>query len=829
MRGPRETTSKPAGELQGSESPGVAPQGLASWIARWRWPLIVCAILVVGVGLSLGGALLWRSSDRARERQQFQANATDVSETAETLLRRDADLVTTLRGLLTMQPNMSATRFDEWFAELQGKQREVNGLGTTVVEVVPARELAAFQARRAADPAFRRFVGGTIVPVAPVARPVYCLLSAGGTVTPYTKEVGHLVQGDWCNPATAIGGFGDGGILQASLLRSITDSGQFLVYPVAVQGVRTLFIEAAFYRRAAPLSTVADRRAAVAGWVGSSFEITTLIRRALGDHRGLGLALYHRNPGEPEKLIGNAGATVSAGAFRHEVTLQIDGTWRAVVRGSAITGDLSPNVQGLLLFAVGAIISLLLAALLLVLTRAREHALGMVQEKTGQLRHQALHDGLTGLPNRVLVLDRAEQMLARARRQHLRVAALYLDIDGFKQVNDTFGHATGDALLRIVAARLESVIRAGDTAARLGGDEFVILLDGATFDLDPEMVAERVGEVLRQPYDLNDDIGRELTVTASIGIATGERESAEDLLRDADLALYEAKAAGKDSYVLFESCMQTAAQERLVLELALAKALERDELYLLYQPTFDLSSERIVGVEALIRWRHPARGIVSPEAFIPIAEESGLIVPIGRWVLGEACRQAAIWRRCGHMIGVAVNVSARQLDDDGLIEDVRRTLADNALDPGALTLEVTETTLMRDAEATARRLVQLKQLGVLIAIDDFGTGYSSLAYLRQFPADVLKIDRSFVSAIATSEESVALIHTLVQLGKALHIETLAEGIEDQAQLEALQREHCDHGQGYLFSRPLDVDALEQFLEAASTVPVASQLVGAASA
>jgi diguanylate cyclase (GGDEF)-like protein len=818
-------------ELPDSIPAPAGRAGKASRLAtsRTRWVLIVCAILVVGLGLSLGGALLWRSSVRSRERQQFQTNATDVSETADTLLRRDADLVTTLRGVLTMQPNMSATRFDEWFAELQGKQRQVGGLGTTIVEVVPARELAAFQARRAADPAFRKFVGGTIVPVAPSGRTVYCLLSAGGTVTPYTKEVGELVQGDWCNPATPIGGFQDGGILQASLLQSITYSGQFLVYPVAVQGVSTLFIEAAFYTRGAPLSTAGERREALAGWVGSSFEITTLIQQALGDHRGLSLALYHRNPGQPEKLIGKAGAVAPAGAFSHEITMQIDGMWRAVVRGSTITGGLSPNLQGLVLFAVGATISLLLGALVLVLTRSREHALGMVEETTGQLRHQALHDGLTGLPNRVLALDRAEQMLARARRQHLPVAALYLDIDSFKQVNDTFGHAVGDALLRMVASRLESVIRDGDTAARLGGDEFVILLDGSTLDIDPKMVAERLLNVLRQPYDLNDEIGRDLTVTASIGIAIGERASADDLLRDADLALYEAKAVGKNSYVLFEACMQTAATERLALELDLAKALERNELYLLYQPTFDLSSERIVGVEALIRWRHPTRGVVSPEEFIPIAEESGLVVPIGRWVLAEASRQAAIWRRCGHTIGVAVNVSARQLDDDSLIEDVRLTLYDSGLDPGALTLEVTETTLMRDTEATARRLAQLKQLGVLIAIDDFGTGYSSLAYLRQFPADVLKIDRSFVSGIATSNESAALIHTLVQLGKALHIETLAEGIEDHAQLEALQREHCDHGQGFLFSRPLELDALEQFLDAAPTAFDTSRVLGAASA
>ncbi|MFI5004208.1 MAG: putative bifunctional diguanylate cyclase/phosphodiesterase [Solirubrobacterales bacterium] len=450
------------------------------------------------------------------------------------------------------------------------------------------------------------------------------------------------------------------------------------------------------------------------------------------------------------------------------------------------------------------------------MTRSRERALGMVEEKTGELRHQALHDALTGLPNRVLALDRAEQMLARARRQHVPVAALYVDVDGFKDVNDTFGHAAGDELLRVVATRLSSVVREGDTAARLGGDEFVVLMEGSALDAGPELVAERLLEVLRQPYDMNGRIGRRLSLTASVGIAFGLRDSAEELLRDADLALYEAKAAGRNCNVLFESGMQTAAQNRLVLEIDLAEALERDQLFLLYQPTFDLQSENVIGVEALIRWLHPTRGLVLPAEFIPTAEESGLIVSIGRWVLEEACRQAAVWHGRGHRIGMSVNVSGRQLDHDELIEDVRGALEQSGLDPKALTLEITETTLMRDAEATALRLRELKQLGVRIAIDDFGTGYSSLAYLRQFPVDALKIDRSFISGIAASKESAALIHTLVQLGKALHIETLAEGIEDQVQLETLQREHCDHGQGFLFSRPLDVGAVETFLQSSDS-------------
>jgi diguanylate cyclase (GGDEF)-like protein len=780
--------------------------------------VLACSILTVGLVASLGSALLWRSSVKAHDRQQFQTSSTDVNETVETLLRRDADFVTTLRGVLTMQPHLSATRFDQWFSQLQGRQREESGLGTTVVETVPAAELAAFQARRAADPAFRAFVGGTVVPFAPGERARYCLLSAGGTVTPYTRAVGQLVQGDWCNPASPIGGFQDGGILQAHLLRRITDSGQFLVYPVTVQGVSTLFIEAAFYRRGASLQSVVQRRAAVAGWVGSSFGMVALIHEAIGDHHGLSTALYHSNPGEGEQLIARVGTVSPAGAFTHETRMQIDGTWRAVVRGSEAASWLSANLQGLLVLVVGAIVSLLLFALVLVLTRSREHALGMVEEKTGELRHQSLHDALTGLPNRVLALDRAEQMLARARRQQIPVAALYIDIDGFKHVNDTFGHAAGDELLRTVATRLEGVVREGDTAARLSGDEFVILVEGSALDAGPELVAERLLEVLCQPYEIDGQNGRQLSLTASVGIALGERASAAELLRDADIALYEAKAAGKNYYMLFQSSMQTAAQDRLTLEMDLAEALERRQLFLQYQPTFDLQSERVVGVEALIRWRHPTRGVIPPIEFIPVAEESGLIVPIGRWVLQEACRQAAIWYGDGHRIGMSVNVSGRQLDDDELVEDVRGAFTESGLDPMTLTLEITETTLMRDADATAGRLHSLKELGVRIAIDDFGTGYSSLAYLRQFPVDALKIDRSFISGIAGSKGSASLIHTLVQLGKTLDIETLAEGIEEQSQLETLQREHCDLGQGFLFSRPLDVDAVEKFLNAEELTP-----------
>jgi diguanylate cyclase (GGDEF)-like protein len=779
---------------------------------RRRW-LFAAAILAVGIALSLAGALLWHASLRNRERQAFQTTATDVTETLEMQLRRDSEFVATLRGVLTMQPGLSASGFGEWLSQIEG-QLQVGELGTLVVEPVPSSRLASFQARRNSDPAFRRLVGSHVLPVRPAGRARYCLLSAGRVSTPYSPANDRLLQGDWCDPSSAIGSFEAGGAIQADLMRSTAASGQMVVYAVASEGVSNFFVEAPVYRRGASLTGEAARRAALVGWVSSSFDIPALIGSAVGEHRGLAVALYHRNPGKPYELMGRSRARRSGGGFARATKLSIDGTWLVRVADASAAPGLSADLQALAVLAGGVLVSALLTALILILSRSRARAIGMVEVKTGELRHQALHDALTGLPNRVLAIDRAEQMLARARRLQLPVAALYVDIDGFKHVNDSFGHATGDALLRIVAGRLASVVREGDTAARLGGDEFVVLVEGSTLDAGPELVAERLLEVLRQPYDLGGKIGRQLSVTVSIGVAVGLREDADSLLADADVALYQAKNEGRNRWVTFHSSMQTAARDRLTLEMDLSEALERGQLFLLYQPIFDLETERVIGMEALLRWHHPTRGLLQPDEFIPIAKESGLIVPIGRWVLREACRQSVAWRERGHRLGMAVNVSAHQLDDDRLLDDVREAISETGIEPRSLTLEVTETTLMRDPAATARRLSDLKDLGVRIAIDDFGTGYSSLAYLRQFPADALKIDRSFVSDITKSKQSTALIHTLVELGKTLQIETLAEGIEDQAQLEMLQREHCDQGQGFLFSRPLHVSAVEAFLRLA---------------
>jgi diguanylate cyclase (GGDEF)-like protein len=445
-----------------------------------------------------------------------------------------------------------------------------------------------------------------------------------------------------------------------------------------------------------------------------------------------------------------------------------------------------------------------------------------------ELAFMATHDALTGLPNRTLILDRVEQMLVRARRNQTPVAALFVDLDNFKGINDTLGHGIGDQLLRAVSARLEGVVRDIDALGRLGGDEFVVVAEGMSLAAGPELIAERLLTALKQPFRLKGAEDTRLIVTASVGVAMGDRATAEELLRDADIAMYRAKWEGKNGYVVFESGMQDAVQSRMELEMDLRDAFEKEEFFVVYQPTFNLREMVPTGMEALIRWRHPTRGIVQPDDFVPLLEETGLIVEVGRWVLHEACRQGAEWRAAARGVGVAVNVAARQLDRDEFVEEVREALSESGLEPDALTIEITETTIMANAEETAGRLAVIKELGVRVAIDDFGTGYSSLSYLQRFPVDALKIDRSFIAKIRHDAEGETLIRTLVQLGKSLSIETLAEGIEQAHELSLLREESCDTGQGFLFARPLDMEECEVFLEkwvgvAVTTAPQAPRL------
>jgi len=429
-----------------------------------------------------------------------------------------------------------------------------------------------------------------------------------------------------------------------------------------------------------------------------------------------------------------------------------------------------------------------------------------------ELRHQAFHDSLTGLANRALFSNRLEHSLVASKRDARTIAVLNCELNGLKRVNDSLGYNAGDEALLLVADRLRTCVRGQDTVARMGGNEFAILLDRLTSPSDATTAMERIMTLLRQPIQLP---GAQVEFQPYIGIAVsgGPNETVEDLLRNAALAMHQARRY-EGAYAMFDPEMHADAIKRIEVESELRTALDESQFVLHYQPTIDLQTGRLTGVEALVRWQHPRRGIVPPMEFIHLAEESGLIVPLGRWAIQEACRQVRIWQKeipANEPIALNVNLSARQLRHPNIVRDIADALDDSGLLPSRLILEITESVLMIDTTATINRLFQLKSLGVRLAIDDFGTGYSSFAYLRRFPVDIIKIDKSFVDDIATEPTASALVDAMIRIGKTLRLETVAEGVEQVEQAERLRSLQCDVGQGYLFSKPLPTEAITTFL------------------
>jgi diguanylate cyclase (GGDEF)-like protein/PAS domain S-box-containing protein len=434
-------------------------------------------------------------------------------------------------------------------------------------------------------------------------------------------------------------------------------------------------------------------------------------------------------------------------------------------------------------------------------------------EAEAALSHNALHDALTGLPNRSLLLDRIEVALARSARAGKRVAVLFLDLDRFKLINDTRGHAAGDVVLRAVADRLRSAVRPSDTVGRLGGDEFVVICEEATGVWEATLLGERLMRTLEEPFQV---AGGEVFVSLSVGIAMAERDaSADELLRDADVAMYQAKQRGRARCEFFDEAMRTEAARRLETATALHRALERNEIETYFQPMIDLASGAVVGVEALVRWNHPDRGVIAPARFIPLAEEQGLIVPIGATVLDEACRQWGRWRSkfpAREPLVLNVNISARQLHSPEFVESIRAVLLAYDVDPGALCLELTESVLIEDIEAQGHTLSGLRALGVGLTIDDFGTGYSSLTYLKRFPVNGIKIDQAFVAGLGPDSYDSAIIESVIGLAHAVGLHVTAEGVETIDQLLRLRALGCDFAQGFYFARPQPAADLDALLE-----------------
>jgi diguanylate cyclase (GGDEF)-like protein len=788
--------------------PGAPVRGLGRLKALMprrnsAWAAVMAGLVLIGVLGSVLGARAIARSDGDKSRLAFHLATGEVASTLRLAIQHEEDLVVSASAFFTSQPNASAADFDLWAESVQAMHRypELQNIG--LIKLVEASRLPAFEAYIMANPV--RPLGphsvgpGEGFQILPAGkRPYYCFAVAGLARSFAT----YLPAGvDYCTISP-----------QLILDREYAQTG----YAPFINGdTTTLGVETPLYRGGAVPKTVAARKRAFVGWLGELILQKSVLTRALEGHPNL--AVIFRYDSRFSHVAFTSGRA-PAGGQTTKVNLLVGREalgnahegWTVEVFGAGVAGGVFANLNSLTLLVGGSLLSVMLGLLVLILATGRRRALSLVEEKTRELSHQALHDTLTGLPNRALVLDRAAQLLARGARQPGMLAgALFIDLDGFKYVNDNLGHAAGDQLLKVVADRLQGAVREGDTVGRLSGDEFVVLVesaDEATLDL----LADRLTEVLHEPIEF-DDHCKIFSVTASIGVAVGKYATPDALLRDADLALYAAKAAGKDRYALFDASMYKGVERRIELDADLSAALAQGQFFLHYQPIFDLPTGEVVGVEALIRWAHPQRGVILPDAFIPQAEASGLIVPIGRWVLDEACRQAAAWAADGLATGVSVNVSAHQLGRKEFAEHVRRALAESGIDPAALTLEITETTLMRNVPAACEQLEAIRATGVRVAIDDFGTGYASLSNLQRVPVDILKIDMSFVAALNEGGQSRELLEAIIGVGQALSLAVVAEGIEDQSQMATLQAMGCEMAQGFLMARPGPPELIEGLL------------------
>jgi diguanylate cyclase (GGDEF)-like protein len=752
--------------------------------------MLAVFMVIAGSAATFWGAKVVARNGSESAQQQFASSSQEIASSLKLALGSEQDLAVNVGAFFIDEPSATQSDFIKWLAATQTFARYPELAGVAEVVIVTRAQLPAFEKAVEANPDGTLGPGGTFQIEPAGNRPFYCFTRVSQSHNgPSLLPVGL----DYCK--TILGPY----FLKAR------DTGEGAYLPYGTGKLEELAIGTPVYSTGFVPKTESARKADFIGMTGSQVYPSIILASALALHPKTAVAFTYSK--------GNFKVTFKSGtlpAHAQSETIRLESGWRVETFAKLTGASVFDSGDSMALLGTGVLLSLLLGALTLLLATGRKRALVMVDERTDQLQYQAMHDSLTGLPNRALILDRIELMLSRARRDNIAIAVLFLDLDNFKDINDTLGHAAGDQLLIKVGNRLSQVLRKADTVGRLGGDEFVILAEGASLAPGAEAVAARVLDSLKAPFTISaSDVP--LRVAASIGIAEGLRDSPGDLLRDADIALYQAKSSGKHCAVVFLPSMQKAVDEHRILAVDLTHSMELHQFFLLYEPIINLATGAFTGVEALLRWRHPVRGVVMPEEFMPSLEASGMIEAVGSWALREACRQGALWQSAGYRFAVAVQVSPKQLVRNRIIDEVRTALSDSNFDPALLILEIGETSLMHDVAPTIVRLRALKELGVSLAVDDFGTWYSSLNYLQRFPIDILKIDRRFVSGMADTEEASALVHTLVQLGIALGLETIAEGIENHEQRRMLVDQSVDTGQGFLFAEPLSAAEVDTFL------------------
>lgn len=750
-------------------------QALTDPRAAWAVAAVLCATM--GIVASVLGAHAVVRNDAANERQSFQQSATSIASTLKVAIRHDEQLAVSASTYFGEHPRATYAEFEAWvnWARTRARYPELDALGFMSL------------AHPTSTMAFSRDTGLSIYtstfsrrgPALMIQVPVY-----RGTVTPRNVLGRRAASIGWVREVLIPG------VVLREALTGKTGYTTVLAY------------------RGGPADLLYTSGASQIG--GSSSGVSQTGRSSSGASQASG------SPGGASQSGRSAQSGAQSGA--QSAMRYLPSGWSVAVSAPPPVTGVFGDGDALALLVIGVLASAFFGLLVYLLGTGALRRAPVPQAR--EVPHEDLYDTLTGLPNRALMLDRAERILARTGRQSETVAgALAIEIDWLKDVNDRLGREAGDRLVQVVAQRLEHVIRTGDTVGRLGGDEFVVLVESSARGIRLDSLARRILEALHEPVEL-EGFGPSFVLTASIGVAFGRYTTPTDLFRDAHTA---AQTAGKDRYTLFNANMRSLIESHGVLEAELSTALAERQFFLLYQPIRELSSQRVVGAEALIRWHHPTRGVLAPADFLGVAEDTGLIVPIGRWALEEACARAAAWSVAGHRAGVSVSVSASQLSREGFVTDVRRALQQSGIEPVRLTLEVDADSVMHNVAEATERLEALKQLGVRIALDDFGGGYTSHADLRRLPLDFLKVDCASLASSETEEYRNWLLETILLASRDLSLMVIAKGIETPDQMHELQEKGCRMAQGMFLGAPVPADAVEGLFAAvpAPGVPVPS--------